>query len=1284
MKNLQFLTLLFLLPLFMAANTHTIGDAGLAFVPDELTIQVGDTVNFDLTSTHNAVEVSMATWMMDGTSPLSGGFNIPFGGGTYVFTEPGTYYYVCQPHVTAGMKGTITVLADSSDPAFARAQIIHNSPSPTVDIWVNGEAFLTDFEFRTATPFVDVPADVELTLVIAPSPSTSVNDGVATFTVTFEEDETYVIIANGIVGDTMFPFNLEIFPFGKEEATLPVSIDILGFHGSPGAPAVDLYVRDQGPFVTDISYAEFDGYQPALPGMYILDVNIAGDSANIVASFDADLSTLAGEAVVVMASGFVSPGPGEPAFGLIAILPNGTVIELPFYEEDPVFARAQIIHNSPSPMVDIWVNGQPFLTNFEFRTATPFVDVPAEVELTIVVAPSPSTSPNDGVATFTVTFEEDETYVIIANGIVGSTGTPFTLDIKTMAIEESTSANFEFFAVHGSPDAPAVDVAVQGVGVIVPNAAYGDITGYIPVAPGSYLLDVLPAGTSNVLATYEANLTTLGGASGVVFASGLLAGNPDFGLFLALADGTVAELPLFDPTTPATARAQIIHNSPSPTVDIWVNGQPFLTNFEFRTATPFVDVPAEVELTIVVAPSPSTSPNDGVATFTVTLEEDETYVIIANGIVGSTGTPFTLDIKTMAIEESTSANFEFFAVHGSPDAPAVDVAVQGVGVIIPNAAYGDITGYIPVAPGSYLLDVLPAGTSNVLATYEANLTTLGGASGVVFASGLLAGNPDFGLFLALADGTVAELPLFDPTTPATARAQIIHNSPSPTVDIWVNGEPFLTNFEFRTATPFVDVPAGVELTIVVAPSPSTSPDDGVATFTVTFEEDETYVIIANGIVGDMDAPFTLDIKTMAIEESTTSNFEFFAVHGSPDAPAVDVAAQGVGILVPNAAYGDITDYISVAPAAYLLDVLPAGTSNVLVTYEANLTTLGGASGVVFASGLLAGNPGFGLFLALADGTVFELPLFDPTEDPLARLQIIHNSPSPTVDIWVNGQPFLTDFEFRTATSFVDVPAEVELTIVVAPSPSTSPNDGVATFNVTLEEGETYIAIAQGLVGNGDTPFTLLINNEARESSTGENFEFFVVHGSPDAPDVAVIARDVATLVPVLSYGDITDYIGVPAGEYIIDLTPAGQEDQILLSYNANLLGLGGESAVVFASGYLSPEGDEPLFALYVTLADGTTLPLPIILSTRTPDFTGTVNLFPNPVTDIIQINMEAAASGTTTIRAINTLGQTVRVIEVSHSGIADLQMDAKNWPSGMYYIELIHNGERMTIPVSKN
>ena len=93
-----------------ADHTINTSDSNNDFTPQDLTIAVGDTVRFVMTATHNAIEVSQDTYESRGTTPVDGGFQVTFGETKDVtFTEAGTHYYVCTPHVTMGMIGTITV-----------------------------------------------------------------------------------------------------------------------------------------------------------------------------------------------------------------------------------------------------------------------------------------------------------------------------------------------------------------------------------------------------------------------------------------------------------------------------------------------------------------------------------------------------------------------------------------------------------------------------------------------------------------------------------------------------------------------------------------------------------------------------------------------------------------------------------------------------------------------------------------------------------------------------------------------------------------------------------------------------------------------------------------------------------------------------------------------------------------------------------------------------------------------------------------------------------------------
>lgn len=97
------------------SSTFTVSNSGTSFTPGTITIALGDLVNFSLGISHDAIEVSQATWNANGNTPLSGGFSLPFGGGSVPLDKltAGTHYYVCSPHASIGMKGKIIVLVST-------------------------------------------------------------------------------------------------------------------------------------------------------------------------------------------------------------------------------------------------------------------------------------------------------------------------------------------------------------------------------------------------------------------------------------------------------------------------------------------------------------------------------------------------------------------------------------------------------------------------------------------------------------------------------------------------------------------------------------------------------------------------------------------------------------------------------------------------------------------------------------------------------------------------------------------------------------------------------------------------------------------------------------------------------------------------------------------------------------------------------------------------------------------------------------------------------------------
>lgn len=543
----------------------------------------------------------------------------------------------------------------------------------------------------------------------------------------------------------------------------------------------------------------------------------------------------------------------------------------------------------------------------------------------------------------------------------------------------------------------------------------------------------------------------------------------------------------------------------------------------------------------------------------------------------------------------------------------------------------------------------------------------------------------------------------------TAKLQVIHNASDPaakTVDIYIGAMKALDDFAFRTASPFVDLPAGVPVVIGVAPGTSTSVSDVLATFTVTLEPNGTYLGIANGVLSAETFAANPDgtpigFKIFAIDGartqgSSSSSVDLKVFHGVTDVGAVDIYA-GTDKLFSNVGYGGSTQYATVPPSTYTVGVAPTGGS-AIATFSADLSKLGGAAVTVIASGFLDpsknndGEP-FGLFAVTKDGGPF-IPLPAVVEEPKAIVQIVHNSADPiadSVDIYVNGTLAIDNFAFRSATPPLDLEPNTAYNIGVAPKTSTTAADTLVNFNVTLPAGR-YVVFANGLVQSGfaanpsgeSTAFTIYpITNVRTAASTSSSLDFAVFHGASDAPAVDVRVSG-TNLVAGLAYGKSSPYVSVPAQDYTVDVALAG--GAVLASYRVPGVALTGKSAIVFASGFLDPATNKNgagfgLFALVgsdvVRLQETTTSvrdveELPEVSVAPNPTFGNLSARFFMPVDASVQIRIHDITGTLITEASLGQLSAGQHVVPFSMSTAASgshiMTIDAGTYRSVLPFV----------------
>ena len=182
------------------------------------------------------------------------------------------------------------------------------------------------------------------------------------------------------------------------------------------------------------------------------------------------------------------------------------------------------------------------------------------------------------------------------------------------------------------------------------------------------------------------------------------------------------------------------------------------------------------------------------------------------------------------------------------------------------------------------------------------------------------------------------------------------------------------------------------------------------------------------------------------------------------------------------------------------------------------------------------------------------------------IRALHASPdAPKVNIWVDGAPALPGVDYSQGSGFVRVGQEVNVQVEAI-----LPGDDVVVIEADLQldyNTETTI-LAIDTVANISA---MLIENDSDSRITDGYFRAQVVHGSPSAPDVDVYVTafdaDLDASAPVngmdpLSFRDYTGQLEVPAGDYQIRITPAGETAPVVYDSGEVSLGAGADLMIV--------------------------------------------------------------------------------------------------------------------------
>jgi hypothetical protein len=443
----------------------------------------------------------------------------------------------------------------------------------------------------------------------------------------------------------------------------------------------------------------------------------------------------------------------------------------------------------------------------------------------------------------------------------------------------------------------------------------------------------------------------------------------------------------------------------------------------------------------------------------------------AGGESTATATPTETATETeteMETETETemAATAMLRVAHLSPDAPAVDVSVDG-SAVLEGVSFGAVSDYLEVPVGTRTVTIAAADDPSTVA-FEGDLDVTEGAFTVAAVG-------------ELSEDTFEPLVLPDDNTVPgddTARVRVVHASPdAPAVDVTAGGNALFDGVSYQ-GSGYTEVSAGT-YTLNVRGDTSSNDGDSVAAFDVELVGGTVYTIFAAGYLSPDDEPAGTAFQPIATVDAgaggggivqgmgddgmggMSEDVALRVAHLSPDAPNVDVLVDGSAVL-EDVPFGAVSDYLSLSAGSYQVTIQAAGDSSTVV-FDQSLDLQPGAY-TAAAVGELADDAenGFAVQLLTDDTSA-------PADDT-ARIRLVHASPdAPAVDVTVQstGDVLVDGAAFGDAAT-VEVPAG-SYTLEVRGDTMSNDGDVVSTFDVTVEGGTAYTAFAQGYLSPDDEP-----------------------------------------------------------------------------------------------------------------------------------------------------------------------------------------------------------------------
>jgi hypothetical protein len=544
---------------------------------------------------------------------------------------------------------------------------------------------------------------------------------------------------------------------------------------------------------------------------------------------------------------------------------------------------------------------------------------------------------------------------------------------------------------------------------------------------------------------------------------------------------------------------------------------------------------------------------------------------------------------------------------------------------------------------------------------------------------------------------------FVPAKSQSRFVQIIHNSADSALtelDIYLNDSLIIDNFQFRTASSFLSIPdqIGASVDRIYINQKNSIDTSGYYFRSNIPNEAGNYLAVIAGTFFQTpyfpQQAFRIDYLANArITGISPDNADVVFYHGSDDSPTIDVGEIGLNfpdVWVDDFSYGQFSNYRTLGDSVYRIGLYDEESIILAISYAGFFKgpEHDGKAYSIIASGFQipefnAFGPLFSLFIVGQDGGPFQEMLPAYVLDS-ASVQLIHGIPDQAaseVDIYLNNELWLNNMPFRSATPFVNIPANRDIRLSVCPSNSVDTTGSyfdellyLTTSNFTM----VLAGMTQPLDFNPPEPVRLSIRNNARkEAIDADEIDLLFYHAIPDGgtmdfrsmmPIVSNLANDV-----VFGTYNFGGYLEITPYDFSLNLTEASGTS-IYNSYLFNALSdnLSGQAIVILATGFLNTDanpGGSPASYWYTTAEGGMLIECPKVTGFADLSSENKFQVYPNPAQGHLYVKTSFDQKTALKIRVLDLQGK-VLIEEKNQVENPEFVLSTAFLSNGLYLLEI--------------